>query len=251
MHSHFSRSPAGRVAVAGFALAASMAGVDPAVADLLGPAPAPRVEVGYGYPVTGAGYPAITGGYPFMVGGAYPVTAGPYAITGAPTALSPQVHPAWLQHMQVSAAGTSALARQDANARFLAGAAESRNAVVFDERAPNRVCQCGFGFDVTLVPAGLQAVIVRRPQVFFRPERLVIPSDIGGIFRVNDIKVGKEPVFVVSGSAPGRAFSENATANQMRPTTAGISQDITLIVTNTSGSDQDFEAWMQGTSVEA
>lgn len=204
-------------------ISATPSGLDPALAAIL--APVAHTAVGYEVATGALGYPQITG-YEAVVG----------ALLNAQAVAAAQMHPS-----QAAAVN---------QARQIAQAAQSRNALLLDDKAPTRSVGCGFGFGVTNVAALTNATITKRPQVFFRPSQLIVPSDIAGYFDIEDIRVGKEPVFVVAGSAPARAFTEVATGANIRPTTASISADITLSISNVSAVAQDFRAYMKGESVE-
>jgi hypothetical protein len=91
---------------------------------------------------------------------------------------------------------------------------------------------------------------VSFPQIVFRPERLVIPSDIAGQFLVNQIIVGKNPQQVSADPIPGRVFDERGVGVRLSMDTAQISQQITLNVTNIGGAPAVFRAAMIGPSVE-
>jgi len=100
------------------------------------------------------------------------------------------------------------------------------------------------------INAGAPGTAVSFPQIVFRPERLVIPSDIAGQFLVNQIIVGKNPQQVSADPIPGRVFDERGVGVRLSMDTAQISQQITLNVTNIGGAPAIFRAAMIGPSVE-
>lgn len=100
------------------------------------------------------------------------------------------------------------------------------------------------------INAGAPGTAVSFPQIVFRPERLVIPSDIAGQFLVNQIIVGKNPQQVSADPIPGRVFDERGVGVRLSMDTAQISQQITLNVTNIGGAPAVFRAAMIGPSVE-
>lgn len=118
------------------------------------------------------------------------------------------------------------------------------------DRYPTRIVECCFGFGVTPIDPGQTVVITKRPQVFFRLRRIAIPTRLSGLVQVEDVRVGKEPMFVCQGSVSGRAFDESVNNAILRPTNASVSQDITLVVTNSSLSRIHFTAWAEGQLVE-
>lgn len=106
------------------------------------------------------------------------------------------------------------------------------------------------GFPATVIAAGASATIVTQPQVPFKGHRLVIPSDFAGAVSITDLKVGKNSQFATSAAVPGRTFTEFAVGMDLGLDTAQISQQITLAVTNTSGSSITFTASLIGSAVE-
>ena len=66
------------------------------------------------------------------------------------------------------------------------------------------------GFQPTTVLAGSTSNIPAAPQDMFRPERLVIPSDIAFDFGVQDVKVGNTSQLVSGGEVPAAIFTEVA-----------------------------------------
>lgn len=130
--------------------------------------------------------------------------------------------------------------------RMLAG----RHAAMLAQRPITKAREYPLPFPTTTVNAGTTTTIQTQPQVPFRGRRLVIPSDIAGIFLVNDLKVGKNSMFAASGPVPARLFSEVAVGVDLNLDTGQISQIISVNVTNTSGANANFNAAMIGTSVE-
>ena len=120
------------------------------------------------------------------------------------------------------------------------------------ERPQDKARQTPLGFPTTPFLAGpnTTAPVNAVTQVLFRGRRLVIPSDIAGSFRVNDLKVGKNSQFTSSGPVPGRVFTERAVGVDLSLDTAQISQTISLNVTNTSVGPLTFNAALIGDSLE-
>lgn len=100
------------------------------------------------------------------------------------------------------------------------------------------------------IAAGAQADVTSRPQIVFRGERLLIPSDIAGQFSVVSIIVGKNPQQVSSVAVPGRVFDERGVGVRLSLDTAQISQDIVLRVQNIGGAAATFRAAIIGAAVE-
>lgn len=116
---------------------------------------------------------------------------------------------------------------------------------------PTRAREYPIGFVSAIpVPAGGTATVISRPQIVFRGERLLIPSDIAGQFVVNQLIVGKNPQQVSSDPIPGRVFDERGVGVRMSMDTAQISQDIAILVTNIGGAPATFRAAIIGAAVE-
>lgn len=116
---------------------------------------------------------------------------------------------------------------------------------------PTKAREYAIGFlSAAPVAAGAQVQVVSRPQIVFRGERLLIPSDIAGQFQVDQIIVGKNPQQVSSNPLPGRVFDERGVGVRMQMDTAQISQDMVLLVTNIGGAPATFRAAIIGAAVE-
>lgn len=96
------------------------------------------------------------------------------------------------------------------------------------------------GFVPTEVDAGDAATIPAAPQNLFRPERLVIPSDICFDFGVQDIKVGNQSQFAQSVEVPAAVFSEVSIDTNVTFDTAEVGNQISILVRN-KGSEDDLE----------
>lgn len=107
------------------------------------------------------------------------------------------------------------------------------------------------GFDsVAAIAAGATATITQRPQVPFRPARLLIPSDIAGVILVQDFKVGNKSQLAANGALPGRMFQEDATDSLLLLDTATPALDVTWIVQNIGGAPVRFIGSASGPAVE-
>jgi hypothetical protein len=100
------------------------------------------------------------------------------------------------------------------------------------------------------VGAGGSANVTSRPQVPFRVDRVVVPSDIAGLFVLTDLKVGKNSQFVSEQPVPARIFQENGVGVTLKGDTAQISQNVTMAVMNISGAASMFRAAVIGPAVE-
>lgn len=122
---------------------------------------------------------------------------------------------------------------------------------------PPRVAQRGMpdsralliGFVYLQVAAGSSQVVSARPQVLFRPTRLVIPTAVAPLFSVDDIKIGNRSQLVAAGPVPAEAFSPSAFNTPLRMDTCQVSMEIILQISNLSAAPTDFRAAMFGDAV--
>lgn len=123
----------------------------------------------------------------------------------------------------------------------------SRNAGAVVQRELDRRRRYPLGVVPTSITAGTQSQIPASPQNLFRPERLVIPSDIAFDSGVVDIKVGNVSQFVQSAEVPGALFSEVAINTGVNFDTAEIGNQISATIRNKSGATIEFSAGFVGT----
>ena len=126
----------------------------------------------------------------------------------------------------------------------------ARNKALLSTRGPTKARTYAMGFQSLAIAAGGTVNIIERPQVPFRPERLIVPSTFAPFFVINDIKVGKNSQFANSTPVPAVMFQEDATNTPLGLDTAQVSQDVALIVQNISGAPADFRAGIIGPAVE-
>lgn len=108
------------------------------------------------------------------------------------------------------------------------------------------------GFVPTEVDAGDAATIPAAPQNLFRPERLVIPSDIAFDFGVQDIKVGNQSQFAQSVEVPAAVFTEVSIDTNVTFDTAEVGNQISILVRNKGTTDNlEFTAAALGTIAKA
>lgn len=152
-----------------------------------------------------------------------------------------------LQHalaMRAKQSTAQALKNAIAERRAQAGA-------LIHDRTPSKSREYPLGFvSAAPIAAGGSARITTRPQVPFRLDRLTVPSDIAGLFTIDDVKVGKNSQFAAEGAVPARIFQENAVGVCLKGDTAQISMDVTISVTNISGASATFRAAVIGPAVE-
>lgn len=140
-------------------------------------------------------------------------------------------------------------ARRRRNA--IAARVAARSAAIVREKPPTESREYPMGFDtVGTVAAGANVQIISRPQVTFRPERLVVGGAIAASFLINDIKVGKNSQLTNSAALPGDAFAPTAFGVRLRMDTAQISMDVVLDVTNISAAPLRFNAALFGKAIQ-
>ncbi len=171
---------------------------------------------------------------------------------------------ALLEALAVSGGGSDFLVGGDGSSEIigaLVGAAQSgngkakqvlakiaqRNAGAVVQRELDRRRRYPLGVVPTTITAGTQSQIPASPQNLFRPERLVIPSDIAFDSGVVDIKVGNVSQFVQSAEVPGALFSEVAINTGVNFDTAEIGNQISATIRNKSGATFEFSAGFVGT----
>jgi hypothetical protein len=123
-------------------------------------------------------------------------------------------------------------------------------AKVLHRRKPTKGRIQSIGFTRAAVPPGSTVEITARPQTIFRGTRLLVGSSIAEAFVIEDIKVGRNSQFVATGAQPAEAFRDTATGDNVSLDTCRPGVDLTLIVTNTTGTAVDFRASLFGDVVE-
>jgi len=116
--------------------------------------------------------------------------------------------------------------------------------------SPRSSREYALGLGSTSVPGNSSANINVQPQVIFRPERLVVPSNIAVDFLITDIKVGKNSQLVSTGALPAVMFTENAFGVRLKMDTAQISMFVTISVTNQNPNARNFQGGLVGPAVE-
>lgn len=170
-------------------------------------------------------------------------------IIGADLALGDDADAARNLLAQISANPSLAQAMAGHQGQMLRALAE-RNASALVNREPTKSREFPLGFPETTIAAGATADVVTFPQIPFRGERLLVPSDIAGLFAIDDIKVGKNSQLVASGPLPARCFSEVSVGVGLHLDTAQVSQQITVRVRNISGQSATFRGMLIGRAVE-
>jgi hypothetical protein len=122
-----------------------------------------------------------------------------------------------------------------------------RSAGAVIKRGLDRRRRYPLGVVPTTITSGDTETIPTTPQNLFRPERLVIPSDIAFDVGVTDVKVGNQSQFVETSEVPGSLFSEVAINTGVTFDTAEIGNQISVQIRNKSLSDVEFVAGFVGT----
>lgn len=122
-----------------------------------------------------------------------------------------------------------------------------RNAGAVISRGLERRRRYPLGFVPTNVTTGATQNIPAAPQNLFRPERLVIPSDIAFDLGVPDIKIGNMSQLVQDVELPGAIFSEVAIDTGVHFDTAEVGNQISCRARNKSAITIEFSAAVLGT----
>lgn len=122
-----------------------------------------------------------------------------------------------------------------------------KNAGAVINRGLDRRRRYPLGFIPTPIPAGTSLAIPSAPQNLFRPERLVIPSDIAFDLGIRDIKVGNQSQLVQSAEVPAALFSEVAINTGVTFDTAEVGNQVSVDMRNKSAADLEFSAGLVGT----
>ena len=128
----------------------------------------------------------------------------------------------------------------------MAEAVEQRNAGMVVDQTLSSKRRYPLGFVPTDVLTGQTLSIPAAPQNLFRPERLVIPSDIAFDFGVTDIKVGNTSQFVQNVEVPAVLFSEVAINTNVYFDSANIGNQVSVQVRNKSAGTLNFTAGLIG-----
>jgi hypothetical protein len=115
---------------------------------------------------------------------------------------------------------------------------------------PRQSREYALGLGSTSVAGNSSANINVQPQVIFRPERLVVPSNLAIDFLITDIKVGKNSQLVSTGALPAVMFTEVAFGVRLKMDTAQISMFVTISVTNQNPAARNFQGGIVGPAVE-
>lgn len=147
------------------------------------------------------------------------------------------------------ASSSSANQRQADSLRALINKRVSQGSIVRDVN-PSKSREYVVGFDVTPVTGLGSQPIAKQPQVLFRPERIIVPSNVAFDFMITDVKIGKNSQFTASGEVSAVTFIESAFGVRLKMDTCQISMQIIISVRNLSANDRNFMASIIGPAVE-
>jgi hypothetical protein len=123
---------------------------------------------------------------------------------------------------------------------------------------PSKGRETALSFPSCNVPAGATHMIVSRPQVTFRPFRLVVAPSCAPHFWMCDLRIGKCSQFTSADRISCEMFPplpfglspedhrlwERLCSHPMD--TAQVGQDVTMFVLNRTGQSKDFDATLWG-----
>lgn len=145
----------------------------------------------------------------------------------------------------VDLVGAGAADPEQAKAAIV-NAIRQRGAAIVKDEDPNKARRFPLGFATTTVTASTVATLSTQPQILFRPERLVIPSDFAGSFTVTAIIVGQASQLAAQSPLPARTYTELGVGVDMHLDTADISQFVQLGLSNNSSHDVVFNGQFIG-----
>lgn len=145
--------------------------------------------------------------------------------------------------------GAAAAAKRASSAKKNAAlkALAMKNAGAVVSRGLDRRRRYPLGFVPTAVAAATSVQVPSAPQNLYRPERLVIPSDIAFDAGVADIKVGNQSQLVQSVEVPAALFSEVAINTGVTFDTAEVGNQVSVTIRNKSAAAFEFTAGLVGT----
>lgn len=147
--------------------------------------------------------------------------------------------------------GASAIKRMAQGALAKAALTKQAGGVTVRDAAPSKARELPLGFDsVTDVTKATSARITARPQVAFRPDRLVVAAAIAEFFLIDDLKIGKDSQLISGDSIPAEAFSNLSVGVGMKMDTANVGIDVVLSVSNIDAAvDHRFNGTLIGPAV--
>ena len=136
------------------------------------------------------------------------------------------------------------------NGNAVASLIAAKHSKLVAPRTPARARREIVGFEPVCLGPCETVTIETEPQVLFRPDRLLIPSNIAFQLLIRQIKFGKWNLFANGGAVPAAAFIETAEDTKFLGDTVQPSGKISITVQNTSNSKVEFSAMMWGDAIE-
>lgn len=156
-----------------------------------------------------------------------------------------------LEHLLAIAGAIKRKLNRHPNFRAAMQARRVASGALVHERGATKSREYPMGFEsAAAIAAGAAGRVQNQPQIPFRCDRVVVPSDIAGQFVLSDIKVGKNSQFAAEGNVPARVFQENAVSVKLKGDTAQTSQFVSLSFTNIGGAPAIFRAAVIGPAIE-
>lgn len=143
--------------------------------------------------------------------------------------------------------GAARRSRRSGRAKAALRKIAMRNSGAVVKRGLDRRRRYPLGFVPTSIAASTTSQIPSAPQNLYRPERLVIPSDIAFDIGIGDIKVGNQSQLVQSVEVPAALFSEVAINTGVTFDTAEVGNQVSVTARNKSGVALEFTAGLVGT----
>jgi hypothetical protein len=103
------------------------------------------------------------------------------------------------------------------------------------------------GFTPTDIATTVTSSIAAAPQNLYRPERLIIPSEIAPDIGVVDVKVGTQSQFAQNTEVPASVFSEVAIDAYVHFDSAKVGNQVYIQARNKSAGTVNFTAALIGT----
>jgi hypothetical protein len=120
-----------------------------------------------------------------------------------------------------------------------------------EDRPPTQARKYPLGFKFLAIPALGSQNVTSRPQLDFRPDRIVIPTAVATNFDVDDIRVGAKSQFIQAGSVPAEVFTQQSFDTLLHMDTAKVGMDIVFSVTSTDAvNPEDFKAALIGPALQ-
>ena len=107
------------------------------------------------------------------------------------------------------------------------------------------------GLPTLAIAAGATQELRTQPQFLFRPERLIIPSDIAFDLRITDVRVGTQSQFASTDPIPAAVFTEVSVNTAISFKTAEVGNLLSFTAFNASVAPVNFTAAVIGTSATA